>query len=580
MQHPEQILDERFRAALISAFGDACADTDPLIRPAANPDFGDYQANVAMGLAGTLKQAPRQIAEKIVETVDLDDLGGEMDVAGPGFINITLGTGTLAEAVKGLGGDLDAALKASGESQTVVLDYSGPNVAKEMHVGHLRSTVIGDSIGRVLEAIGHTVIRQNHLGDWGTQFGMLTEYLLEEGLADGDVEIPDLNALYQAAKRKFDADEDFARRSRERVVALQAGDEATLKLWQTLIDVSRDHFNAVYQRLDVRLSDDDVRGESFYNDRLKPVVDGLEEAGLLEESRGAAVVFPEGFEDREGEPLPMIVRKSDGGYLYATTDLAAARFRIDELDADRLIYVTDARQGQHFQMVFKTLRDAGWADAGVRLDHVPFGTVLGEDRKPFKTRSGEVVKLVDLLDEAERRAEEILQEKGTDLDDEEREQVAHAVGIGALKYADLSSDRIKDYVFDWSRMLAFDGNTAPYLQNAVVRIHAIFRKAERSMDSVDPVALSINQPAERQLALAVLQFGPTVRALAETLEPHRLCTCLYEIAGAYHQFYEKCPVIKAESDEIRESRLALSALVAEVLECGLDLLGIETVSRM
>jgi len=431
----------------------------------------------------------------------------------------------------------------------------------------------------VLESLGHELIRQNHLGDWGTQFGMLTEYLVEQGGLEKEA-IGDLNQLYRAAQARFEADPDFAERARRRVVALQGGDPETLGLWKQLVAVSREHFQAVYERLGVRLAEADARGESFYNDRLPGVVRDLEALGLVEESRRAKVVALEGFTDREGEPLPLMVQKSDGGYLYASTDLAAARYRIEVLGARRLIYVTDSRQGQHFAMVFATLRAAGWAGEEIRLDHVPFGTVLGPDRKPFKTRSGESVRLADLLEEAEKRARAILEEKGSTLEGAARDRVARAIGIGALKYADLSSDRVKDYVFDWDRMLAFDGNTAPYLQNAVVRIHSIFRKGGLALEEADPASIRLGAPVERQLALALLDFGTVSVQVAQTLEPHRLCTYLHELATTFHRFYEQCPVLKAPDEATRAARLALARVTAEVLTRGLELLGIETVERM
>ncbi len=579
------LLSERLSAAVVNAFGDAYADADPLLSRAANPKFGDYQANLAMGLAKRVGAPPRDVAAKIVEQLDVEGVCDDVQIAGPGFINLTLTPAFLAEQVTTLANDDRLGVERAESPQTVVVDYSSPNVAKEMHVGHLRSTIIGDAIARVLESLGHKVIRQNHLGDWGTQFGMLIEHLIDLGFDDGSQHsIADLNELYQAAKKKDDADAAFAERARQRVVKLQGGDEATLALWRSLIDESKRHFNAVYQRLGVGLSDDDVAGESFYNDRLADVVGDLDSADCLKESQGARVVFPEGFNDRDGNPLPMIVQKSDGGFLYATTDLAAARFRIDDLHADRVVYVTDARQRDHFAMLFATLKQVGWAAGDrVSLEHVPFGMVLGPDKKPYKTREGGTVRLVDLLDEAEQRAADVIAKKGTDLDDAQRSAVARAVGIGALKYADLSNDRVKDYVFDWERMLAFEGNTAPYLQNAYVRIRSIFRKAASQgvgVSRVDHAAIQLEESAERSVALALLQFGQVVPAVASSLEPHRLCTYLYDLASAYHKFYEACPVLTAPDAATRDSRLRLSALTADVLRQGLELLGIDVVEQM
>lgn len=573
-------IETLLRAAVAAGLGEQFADADPMVRPSNNPKFGDYQANLAMGLAKRASQKPRDIAQNIVDHLPAGDIIASTEIAGPGFINITLSTDALQQNAARMLADERLGVPAA-QNDTVVVDYSSPNVAKEMHVGHLRSTVIGDAIARVLAFQGQQVIRQNHLGDWGTQFGMLIEYLADTGWQQqADTQISDLNRLYQEAKRKFDDDTDFAQRARQRVVALQGGDEQTLALWRHLVEESKHHFNRVYGQLGVNLTDEDIRGESFYNDKLPGVVEQLDRAGLLKESQGAAVVYPEGFKDREGEPLPMIVRKSDGGYLYATTDLAAARFRISELEADRIVYVTDSRQAQHFAMVFQTLRQAGWAGEAVRLDHVAFGTVLGPDRKPFKTREGGTVRLSDLLDEAQRRAAAVITEKNPDLPEDQRAEIARVVGIGALKYADLSSDRIKDYVFDWDRMLALEGNTSPYLQNAYVRIRSIFRKGSVDPASIDGSAIRITEPAERTLALKLLQLPMVIASVADSLEPHRLCNYLYELASAYHQFYEHCPVLTASDDATRSSRLALSHLVAQTMKQGLSLLGIDVVEQM
>ncbi len=584
-QDTPSLLAQRFQAAVGKAVGDEHASANPQVRPANNPKFGDYQANLAMGLAKQLGQKPRDLAQKIVDALDVSGLCEKVEIAGPGFINLYLSEAFIDRQVAAMTSDADRLGVAPADPpRTVVVDYSGPNVAKEMHVGHLRSTVIGDCIARTLDFQGHRVIRQNHLGDWGTQFGMLIEHLIEsvspEKLASASFEIGDLNAFYQQAKKKFDQDTGFADRARARVVALQGGDKQTHKLWQALYNKSVEHFDAAYSRMGVLLTDDDIHGESFYNPKLPAVIEGLKKANTLKESQGAKVVFPDGFVDREGEPQPIIVQKSDGGYLYATTDLAAARYRIDELGADRVIYVTDARQSQHFAMVFATLRQVGWASQQVQLDHVPFGTVLGKDHKPFKTREGGTVKLIDLLDEAQRRAVEVVKQKNPDLSTDRCEQIAHAIGIGALKYADLSSDRIKDYVFDWDRMLSFEGNTAPYLQNAFVRIRSIFRKGEIAPGSLADAAIAIRQPTERALAVKLLQLPEVIEAVAQSLEPHRLCTYLYELASAFHQFYEKCSVLNAADEPTKHSRLALCELTARTLEKGLGLLGIGVVEQM
>ena len=584
------ILNERVRLAIVRAIGSQHEKTDPMIRPAANPHFGDYQANFSMKLAKQLRQNPRDLANHVVQHIDFMDVCEPPEVAGPGFINLKLDQGFLDRHLVEIFGDKNQLGVPEAEvPQTIVVDYSGPNVAKEMHVGHLRSTIIGDAIARVLDFQGHHVICQNHLGDWGTQFGMLIEHLVDQGVSAGaelPMGIPDLDQFYKEAKQRFDREPEFADRSRRQVVRLQSGDRDSVWFWQQLVSVSQKHFRGVYQRLGVLLTDEHLYGESSYNDQLDTVISALDNDGLLQESQGAKVVYPLGFTDRDSKPMPMIVQKSDCGYLYATTDLAAARYRVDQLHADRIIYVTDARQSQHFAMVFQTLRQAGWADESVRLDHVPFGAILGKDRKPFKTREGGTVKLAQVLDEAEQRAAVVIEEKNPELPEVQRKKIAHAVGIGALKYADLSNDRIKDYVFNWERMLALDGNTAPYLQNAFVRIRSIFRKAKQrgvSFDEDDLIAqvvMTVHEPAERGLALALLQFPAVIESVAESMEPHRLCTYLYELATAFHQFYEHCPVLGADELSVRNSRLVLCHMVAQRLSRGLDLLGIETVEYM
>ena len=573
-------LETRLRDATVAAFGNDHAAVDPLIRPANNPQHGDFQANLAMSLAKKLGQPPRKVAEAIVAALDRTGLLTDVSLGGPGFINLAVDPAVLAAHAASMLADAHGGIKQDDQPQTVVVDYSSPNVAKEMHVGHLRSTVIGDALVRTLEAVGHAVVRQNHLGDWGTQFGMLIENLLDAGFdPDAGASAGELTAIYKASKKRFDEDAEFNTRARERVVKLQAGDEATLAVWRSLVAQSNDYFETVYARMGVKLVRDDVRGESFYNDRLAGVVERLQEGGHLQQSQGAQVVFPEGFTDRDGDPLPMIVQKSDGGYLYATTDLAAAVFRADELKAGRVIYVIGLPQRQHFEMFSTTLRQCGWVDDAVRLNYVGFGSVLGPDKKMFKTRSGETVRLVDLLDEAEKRAAAAVAEKNPDLPGPEAAAVAKAVGMGSLKYADLSGDRVKDYVFDWDRMLALDGNTAPYLLYSYARIRSIFRKGEIDFEGFAGGAVAVNEPAERGLVLHLTQFGATVQSVAESLEPHRLCNYLYELATRYHRFFEACPVLKSEG-ELRDARLALCKLTALTLERGLGLLGIDVVERM
>jgi arginyl-tRNA synthetase len=573
---PKSELSTRFRAALAAAFGDELASTDPLIRPSS---FGDFQANLAMSLARTLGRPPREVAAAIVEHLEVDDLCERVEVSGPGFVNLTLRSDWIAEQANALAADERLGVAPAAAPETVVVDYSGPNVAKEMHVGHLRSTAIGDALARLLGFLGHRVIRQNHIGDWGAPFGMLIEQLVDMGAAEpgAELSVSDLNLFYQQAREKFDGDPEFAERARRRVVALQSGDPTTLALWRELVEESMRHFRAIYQRLGVLLTDDDIDAESRYNPVLPDVVAELEAKGLTEVSQGALCVFPPGFTGRDGERLPLIVRTSVGAYTYVTTDLAALRMRVREYDATRMIYVVGSPQALHFSMVFATGCLAGWLD-GHRAEHAQFGSVLGSDGKMLRTRSGDPIKLVDLLDEADERAAKIVQNRG-DLDPRTRSTVARAVAMGALKYFDLSFQRERDYVFDWDRMLAFDGNTGPYLQYAVTRIHSIFRKAGIDLQQAASGRVALTEPAERALALRLLGFGEAIETVAVTMEPHRLCTYLFELATTFTDFYEACPVLKAD-EPTRASRLALCALVARTLTLGLDLLGIEVPERM
>src|SRR4051794_36652165 len=580
MADPAAVLAERFSSAIVAAFGPQYAGTDPVIRRSQQPQFGDYQANVAMALGKRVGAPPRDVAARIIEYLDVDDLCEPPEVAGPGFVNVRL----RAVAITGALGEAAVAERAGvspvARPQRVVVDYSSPNVAKEMHVGHLRSTIIGDALARSLSFLGHDVVRQNHLGDWGTQFGMLIEHLADEGWdQQADHTITDLNDLYRQAQERFNSDESFAERARRRVVSLQKGDEETLSLWRELVAESIRHMAAVYQRLGVLLAEDDIRGESAYNPMLAGVVSELEADGLTVVDDGAVCVFAPGFSRRDGEPLPMIVRKSDGGYGYDATDLAGVRYRVLDLGGERLVYVVDARQGQHFAMVFAVCRMAGWLGEHVVAEHVSFGTILGDDGRPFKTRSGDTVRLIDLLDEAELRAAAVVEAR-SELSAEERAAVARAVGIGAVKYADLSNDRVKDYVFDWDRMLAMEGNTAPYLQYAQARIQSIFRRAEGEGATARFDGHAVDHPAERALALQLLSLGSAVEAVADTLQPHRLCTYLFETAQAFTTFYEQCPVLRADTAEQRANRLALCDLTANVLRLGLNLLGIESPDRM
>jgi arginyl-tRNA synthetase len=560
------------KSAVISAFGAEYAETDPMIRPS---KFADYQVNLAMGLAKTLGQKPRDIATAIVKHLETGALIERAEIAGPGFINLWLSSKHLdVELMKVLGGELGLESAVKG---TIVVDYSSPNVAKEMHVGHLRSTIIGDALARVFEAQGHRVIRQNHLGDWGTPFGMLIEHLLDGGAEAAEHSVADLNGFYQAARKKFDDDENFAERARQRVVLLQGGEAQTLDLWKRLVQASTKYFGHVYSLLGITLTEGDIAGESFYNSLLPGVVKELSEQGLAVESDGAICVFPPGFTGRDEQPVPLIIRKQDGGYGYATTDLAAVRHRVSTLLATRILYVVGAPQAQHLEMVFAASKLAGWLPESVRAEHVAFGAVLGADKKMFRTRAGETIRLVDLLKEAVTRAGNVVREKNPVLEQEVQDNIARAIGIGAVKYADLSSDRNKDYVFDWDRMLSFEGNTAPYLQYAHARVSSIFRRAE---DDLSQASICISAPEEKLLALCLLSFPTVVSEVADSLLPHKLCGYLYDLATTYSAFYEKCPVLRAESAELRASRLLLCRLSAEILRKGLSLLGIEAPERM
>ena len=573
------VLTDRFAAALTQAFGEDFARRDPVIR---SSQFADFQANVALPLAKELKSKPRDIAAQIVDNLDLDGVCETPEISGPGFINLTFTPEFLASTLTAGG---VAAAPVNTEPQTIAIDYSAPNVAKEMHVGHLRTTVVGDALARTHEFLGNTVIRQNHIGDWGTPFGMLIEHLLDVGVdSDEASEVSENpNAFYQAARAKFDSDEAFATRSRARVVKLQGGDEETLDLWTTLVGYSREYFNRIYSLLDVTLTDDDLAGESTYNDVLAEVCDELESKGLATISDGALCVFPDGFTGREGEPLPLIIRKSDGGYGYATTDLAAVRNRAVNLGVNRALYVVGTPQAMHFDMVFTVARAAGWLPETFSPEHVKIGNVLGSDGKILRTRSGAPLRLAELLEEAVTRAKATLSESSVDFEPAEADEVARIVGIGAVKYADLSVAHDTSYTFDLDRMLAPIGNTAPYLQYAGARIRSIGRKAEAEgvdASQVANAAISLGESAERELALSILGFADVVAEVAAGSTPHRLCTYLFDLAQAFTSFYEQCPVLIAETPELRDSRLRLSAIVLEVLQAGLGVLGIRVPERM
>ena len=630
---------EREATAAFAAAG--IADSPVVLQPTKNAEHGDFQINGVMGAAKRAKQNPRELAQKVAEALAGNDVIESTEVAGPGFINLRLRPEFLAQNIHAALNDARFGIAKTDKPQTVVIDYSSPNLAKEMHVGHLRSSIIGDSISRVLEFMGNTVIRQNHVGDWGTQFGMLVAYLVEQQKDNAAFELADLEQFYRAAKVRFDEDPAFADTAREYVVKLQGGDETVLALWKQFVDISLSHAQAVYDTLGLKLRPEDVAGESKYNDDLQPVVDDLVQKGLAVEDDGAKVVFLDEFKNKEGEPAAFIVQKQGGGFLYASTDLACLRYRIGRLKADRLLYVVDHRQALHFEQLFTTSRKAGYLPENVKAEFIGFGTMMGKDGKPFKTRSGDTVKLVNLLDEAVNRAEQIVKEKNpkwqltTELEDglkkissltnsdnlknklkynlenkkleitlendvvyhlpidkidkivsgaeeytdtalSDAEKIARVVGIGAVKYADLSKNRTSDYVFDWDAMLSFEGNTAPYLQYAYTRVQSVFRK----VGEWDAAATTVlTEPLEKQLAAELLKFEDVLQSVADTAYPHYLANYLYQIATLFSRFYEACPILKAEG-ATRNSRLQLAKLTGNTLKRGLDLLGIDVLDVM
>jgi arginyl-tRNA synthetase len=579
------LLKTRFDQALVNAFGADLAGTDPILVPASNPKFGDFQANVAMSLAKRLGQAPRAIADQIVQTLEVDDLCEAPTVAGPGFINLSLKTTYLEDQLRQMQADDRLGIPPVKHPQRVIVDFSSPNTAKEMHVGHLRSTIIGDAIAHVLEFVGHDVLRLNHVGDWGTQFGMLITHLRQaypDALTTANaLALGDLTSFYKEAKQRFDEEDEFRETSRLEVVRLQSGEPDTLKAWQLLCEQSRHYFQEIYDLLDVRVME---RGESFYNPLLPDVVKDLETAGLLVEDQGAKVVFLDGFTNKEGNPLPLIIQKSDGGFNYATTDLAAVRQRIGHEQADRIIYITDAGQANHFAQVWQVARKAGWIPDTVELIHVPFGLVQGEDGKKFKTRSGDTVRLKDLLDEAVTRAradlEKRLQEEGRQESEAFIEHVSRVVGISAVKYADLSQNRTSNYIFSYDRMLSLQGNTAPYLLYAYVRVQGIGRKGGIDFENLGAnVPVMLQEETEFALAKYLLQFDTIISEVEKDLFPNRLCQYLFELSQKFNQFFENCPVLKAE-EPVRTSRLVLCDLTARTIHLGLGLLGIPVLERM
>ncbi len=572
------LLHSRVRDAMTAA--NIPAQCQPMVALGKNPLHGDYQANGAMAAAKLMKINPRELASNILEHLDLRGIADHTEIAGPGFINIKLSPAWLSQQVARLRQDSQHGVERTDQPQTLVIDYSAPNLAKEMHVGHLRSTIMGDALARILEAQGHKVIRQNHVGDWGTQFGMLITHLQEQVELAGAVELSDLETFYRESKVRFDQNEAFATRARDNVVKLQAGDPAALHMWRQFIDISVAHSEEIYRKLNVTLTHKDLHAESAYNDALPGVIKTLQQQGLAVENQGAQVVFMDDISDKEGNPLAMLVQKSDGGYLYATTDLAAVDYRCNTLKADRILYFIDARQSLHMKQVFEVSRKAGYATEHCSLEHHAFGTMMGEDGKPFKTRTGGTVKLSALLDEAVVRAAQLLKDKDSDLSAAEQDDAARKIGIGAVKYADLAKTRTNDYIFSWDSILSFEGNTAPYLQYAYTRIQSIFRKADLNSDALTG-QIAILEAQEKALALKLLQFGDIVNQVAHEAYPHQLCSYLYDLSSLYMSFYEACPILRSDVDpEVRNSRLQLCDVTAKTLKSGLELLGIEVMERM
>ena len=552
-------------------------DQPIILQPAKNRDFGDYQINGVMGAAKKTRQNPRELAQKVANALQQNPLIATAEVAGPGFINLKLRPEKLAQYIKASLQDEHLGIARNSKPQTIVIDYSSPNLAKEMHVGHLRSSIIGDSLNRVLTFLGHKVIAQNHVGDWGTQFGMLVAYLIEQQQnGRADLELADLEQFYRNAKVRFDEDKNFADTARDYVVKLQSGDASVLALWQQFVQTSLQHAQAVYKKLGLKLLPADVTGESFYNDQLQSTVNELLAKGIAVDSDGTKVVFLDEFKNQDSEPAAFIIQKKDGGFLYASTDLACLRYRINTLHGNRLLYVVDARQSLHFDELFTVARKAGWLPDTVHAEHVPFGTMMGKDGKPFKTRSGDTVKLMDLLNEAVTRASALVASKNPELSADEIAHIGEVVGIGAVKYADLSKNRTSDYIFDWDSMLSFEGNTAPYLQYAYTRVQSVFRKAGTWDNNA---AITLNEAMEQQLAVELLKFEDVLDSVANTSYPHYLAAYLYQIATLFSRFYEACPILKAD-EATRNSRLQLTSLTGKTLQQGLALLGIDTLETM
>ena len=574
----QSILSDKIKQAMIAAGADESCDA--LVRQSGKLRFGDYQANGIMAAAKKLALNPREFAQKVLDYAQLSDIAEKLEIAGPGFINIFLNSTWLADQASNALSKANLGIQAA-DKQTVVIDYSSPNVAKEMHVGHLRSTIIGDAVVRTLEFLGHHVIRANHVGDWGTQFGMLIAYLEKmQNEHATEMELQDLEAFYREAKKHYDEDEAFAEKARNYVVKLQGGDEYCRAMWKRLVDITMQQNQHNYDRLNVTLTEKDVMGESLYNPMLPSIVEDLKKQGLAVEDDGALVVYLDEFKNKEGDPMGVIVQKKDGGFLYTTTDIAAAKYRYETLKADRALVFSDTRQSQHMQQAWLITRKAGYVPESFSLEHKNFGMMLGKDGKPFKTRTGGTVKLADLLDEAIERATVLINEKNTNLSDDEKAAVIEAVGIGSVKYADLSKNRTTDYVFDWDNMLSFEGNTAPYMQYAYTRIRSIFNKTDVDLTALSAVPLMLKEEKERALAIKLLQFEEAVQSVGKEGTPHVLCAYLYELAGVFSSFYEHCPILNAEDEAAKLSRLKLALFTEKTLKQGLELLGIKTVEKM
>ena len=574
----QSILSEKIKQAMIAAGADA--QCEALVRQSGKVQFGDYQANGIMPAAKKLGLNPREFAQSVLDKAELQDIAEKTEIAGPGFINIFLKDAWLADNINRAVQDPKLGVH-NPEKQTVVVDYSSPNVAKEMHVGHLRSTIIGDAVVRTLEFLGNNVIRANHVGDWGTQFGMLIAYLEKmENEHATEMELSDLEAFYRAAKKHYDEDPVFAEKARNYVVKLQSGDEYCRTMWQKLVKITMQQNQHNYDRLNVTLTDKDVMGESLYNPMLPGIVEDLKKQGLAVEDDGALVVYLDEFKNKDGDPMGVIVQKKDGGFLYTTTDIAAAKYRYETLKANRALVFSDTRQSQHMQQAWLITRKAGYVPDSFQLEHKNFGMMLGKNGKPFKTRSGDTVKLADLLDEAIERAGVLISQKSTALSEQEKADVIEAVGIGSVKYADLSKNRTTDYVFDWDNMLSFEGNTAPYMQYAYTRIRSIFNRSQIALSEVEQAKLSITDEKERALAIKLLQFEEAVQVVGKEGTPHILCAYLYELAGVFSSFYEHCPILNNNDQQVKLSRLKLALLTERTLKQGLDLLGIKTVEKM